>query len=825
MPTLIIDNKEIQVKPGTSIMEAATMLGGYIPHFCYHPKLSVAGNCRMCLVEVEKMPKPVVACAMPVSDGMVVRTSSDMAQRARRGVMEFLLINHPLDCPVCDQGGDCSLQDLAMKYGPDRSRFHETKRHAVDKDLGPLIETEMDRCIHCTRCIRFSVEIAGVEEMGATFRGDHMQIGTYVEQTLTSELAGNMAEICPVGALNDKPFHFQARNWELKHSVGLCSHCSVACHLRWDHIDNGIKRVKARSCDAINETWICDKGRYSYDGLTVGRLSKPMVRRDRGGATAGLAVVSWPEALEQAAALLKQVRPDEVAGLADAGLQSGEDLFAFQDFLRRVVGTPHIDHRLRQRDFSGDDVALTRADLLMNTPLAQIERADCIVLVGSDSRYDVPLLNLRVRKAAANGAAVFAIYPRQLNSTIVGMETVVVYPGNEAAFLDEVLLALTHQALTGETPAVRVAAALRKAQRPLLLLGDYAICHPMAEAMRRRVVAILQECQALGQGSSQGEKWNGYNRVDPSGNSAAAQDFGVVPHRGPGYHRLSAAAGRNVRAILEAAVAGEIKVLFLMGADPTIDAVEPALARAALAKAQVIYLGAFERPAVRMAHVVLPGVLIPEKMATLTNCEGRVQQSQQAVLPAGEAKEEWRILRALSDYFPERLGYDNLQQLRQAMAQTDHRYQPQSLSIGDLAPPCDHSPVTVGLPLNEGHPAHLGSGLLLLVERAFYHDDPVLRRSKIMAQLDGGAVVRMCPGDAARLHLGDGERAWISQGFGTPQIGLEMTVKLDTMVPEGVLFGSGGYSESLLQDLCSWDGFVAVAVSKSETGRLELRNG
>ncbi|MBF0159510.1 MAG: NADH-quinone oxidoreductase subunit NuoG [Magnetococcales bacterium] len=816
MPTLIIDNREIQVKPGTTIMEAARALGVYIPHFCYHPKLSIAGNCRMCLVEVEKMPKPVVACAMPVNDGMVVRTNSEMAQRARRGVMEFLLINHPLDCPVCDQGGECSLQDLAMKYGPDRSRFHETKRHAVDKDLGPLIETEMNRCIHCTRCIRFSVEIAGVEEMGATFRGDHMQVGPYVEKTLSSELAGNMAEICPVGALNDKPFHFQARSWELRHSDGLCFHCPIGCHVRRDHIDNSIKRVKARACDAINETWICDKGRYSYDGLSVERLLKPMARPSRG---APLVAVSWPEALERAATILKQVQPHEVAGLADVGVQSAEDLFAFQDLLRQVVGTPHIDHRLRQRDFSGDEVPLTRADLLMNTPLSQLEQADCIVLVGQDSRYEAPLLHLRLRKAAAAGATLFAIYPRRLDSTIATLETLIVHPGDEAIFLDEILLALTQQALSGETAASRVASALKKAKRPVLLLGDYAINHPMAEAIRRRVVAILNECQALGQGGGQ-EKWHGYNRVDSASNSAAAQDFGLVPHRGPGYRRLSGASGYHARAILEAAAEGKIKVLLLLGADPTVDTVEPALARAALAKAKVIYLGAFERPAARSADVLLPGLLIPEKIATLTNAEGRVQRSDRVLQPPGEAKEDWRVLRALSDHFPQPLGYRDLQQLHQAMAQTDHRYPLQPLSGRDLAPPCDHSPVTVGLPLNDDPCGHLGSGLLLVMERAFYHDDPVTRRSAIMAQLDCGPVARIHPDEGRRLGLSAGERVWITQG----QNRIGMVLALDDSVPVGTLFGRYSYLEALIQDLCSWDGFVAVDVSKQE-GKLELQNG
>ncbi|WP_193771125.1 NADH-quinone oxidoreductase subunit NuoG, partial [Candidatus Magnetaquicoccus inordinatus] len=379
MPTLIIDGKEISVQPGATIMEAARLLGVYIPHFCYHPQLSIAGNCRMCLVEVEKMPRPVVSCAMPVSEGMVVKTDSEMVRKGRQAVMEFLLINHPLDCPVCDQGGECSLQDLAMKYGPDRSRYYEQKRHAHDYDLGPLLETEMNRCIHCTRCIRFTDEIAGAPEMGAVYRGDHMQVGPYSSRPLSSELTGNLAEICPVGALNNKPFHFQARGWELKKSDGICAHCAVGCHQRIDHLNNEVKRVMSRRCLEINQTWLCDKGRFAYDGLTRNRLEQPMIRSEESNQ---LVPASWAAALDRAAELLKHFKPEEVAGLASEAGQGAEELYAFQDFLRNVVGTAHLDHRLRQRDFSADEMPLTRADLSMNTPLSQMGKADLILLIG-----------------------------------------------------------------------------------------------------------------------------------------------------------------------------------------------------------------------------------------------------------------------------------------------------------------------------------------------------------------------------------------------------------------------------------------------------------
>lgn len=793
MPTLIIDGKEITVPPGTSIMEAARRLGVRIPHFCYHPKLSVAGNCRVCLVGVEKMPRPVPACAMPVGEGMVVSTSSPAVEEARRGVMEMLLINHPLDCPSCDQGGECDLQDYAMKYGPDRARFHEEKRQTPDHDLGPLIETVMNRCIHCTRCIRFSEEISGVEEMGAVWRGDHMAVGPYVQKSLSSELSGNLAELCPVGALNLKPYHFQARSWELRNAFGICNHCAVGCHVRRDHQNGVVKRVMADSCDAINETWLCDKGRFAYDGLTVDRLEYPQWR-----SSAGLHRITWQEALDRVAELLKGVKPEEVAGLAD-DRQAAEDLFAFQDLLRNAIGTLHLDHRLRQRDFSADQTALTRADLLMNTPLANLPQADVVLLIGCDPRQETPILNLRLRKAAQAGAKVWALYPRRLDSNVPGLRTVVTLPGSEGVFLEQVLDGLAGGAVEGD--AATLAAALRGAQRPVVLVGDYAIGHPRAESLRRQAVAVMAACNALS-----GE-WKGYNRVRSRGNAAAAQDLGVVPHRGPGYARLDKV-GKNAREILEAAAAGEIKVLFLLGSDPILEAVDAGLARQALKKAKVIYLGAFRTPAIDYAELLLPGVAISEKEGSYTNCEGRVQRSGKAAKPPGEAKEEWQVLRALSDRFPSSLGYNTLAVLRAAMAAADHRYQVSD--PGEMRPPCDHSPVTPGLPSEPAGMADEGVGMTLVAVAPLYADDPVARRSATLAKLDQGSVLRINPTDAAQAGIGQGQRVRLIQGDKT----LDLDATLDGGLPRGVVMGSLGYDPGLIQDLTTWQGeFPKVSVT------------
>ncbi|MBF0582780.1 MAG: NADH-quinone oxidoreductase subunit NuoG [Magnetococcales bacterium] len=798
MPTLIVDGKEISVQPGATIMDAARLLGVYIPHFCYHPQLSIAGNCRMCLVEVEKMPKPVISCAMPVSDGMVVKTDSEMVRKARKAVMEFLLINHPLDCPVCDQGGECSLQDLAMKYGPDRSRYHEFKRHAHDYDLGPLVETEMSRCIHCTRCIRFSDEVAGVPEMGAVFRGDHMQVGPYVEKSLSSELSGNLPEVCPVGALNNKPFHFQARGWELKKSEGICAHCGVGCHVRVDHLNGEVKRLMARRCADINQSWICDKGRFAYDGLTQARLEQPVVRSE---STYAREEVSWAAALDRTAELIKRFKPEEIAGLASDGVQGGEELFAFQDFLRHVVGTADLDHRLRQRDFSGDEQPLTRADLLMNTPLTALGKADVVLLVGADPRFEVPLLNLRLREASLAGTRIFAIHPRQLKANLANFSQIVLQPGAEVAFLQGMLQALEGGAVAPEAAAL--VAAWQGAKRPLLLLGDYAVSHPQAETIRRLAVALLEKVSALG------SEWNGFNRLVSRGNGAAAQDMGVVPHRDPGYKRLERR-GRNARQILQAAADGEIKLLLLLGCDPTLEGVDTRLGRAALAKAYVVYVGAHQTPAAMQADVVLPGLAITERDVTLTNVEGRAQRSGMAVMGPVQAKEDWRIFRALSDRFATPLSYNTREALRSRMAAADHRYALDDLEPGELSAACDHSPVTVGLPLEaRAGQAVVGqeAGLVLVLEPTFYQDDAVTRHSAILGQLAQGrsaavGSLRINPQDAARQKVQAGQSVRLIHG----ERSLECVAALDAAVPVGAVFGDMGQAAVLMQDLCDWDG-------------------
>ncbi|MBF0422279.1 MAG: NADH-quinone oxidoreductase subunit NuoG [Magnetococcales bacterium] len=780
MPTLIIDDREISVKPGATIMDAAKLLGIKIPHFCYHPGLSVAGNCRMCMVEVEKMPKPVISCAMPVNEGMVVRTDSEMVRKARRGVMELLLINHPLDCPVCDQGGECKLQDYALKYGPDRSRFHEHKREVPNHDLGPVIETEMDRCIHCTRCIRFSTEVAGVEEMGAVFRGDHMKVGPFPNlRSLTSELSGNMAEICPVGALNLKPFHFLARGWELQRQEGVCCHCAVGCHTNVETMDNRIYRVKSRKCPSINQEWLCDKGRFAFEGMVEGRLQTPQMVPHGGGS---LTEATWAEALDRAAEIIKGVSPEEVAGLAGDWGQGAEELYAFQDFLRHVVGTPHLDHRLTQRDFSADAIPLGRADLMLNTSLEAMERADVIFLIGADPRFEMPLLNLRLRRATLAGASVWSMGPGYLTTNLENVDQTVVDPGEECRFLHGVWKAMRTVGRSGV--ANSWAGAMKKALRPVVLLGRYAIEHPQAEKVRRLAVAILEQAESVEVG------WKGYNRMHSAAGAAAAQDMGVVPHRGPGYKSCSRV-GLNAKEILEQGALGKIKVLVLLGTDPETDAVDPYLATAAMGETQVIFIGAYRTRAAQMAQVVLPGLVHGERSATVTNVEGRVQRNERAVNGPLMAREDWRILRALSQRFARPLSYDDLEGLRTAMGREVSGYDPNVVGSMKGGLPCDHgSEVIRGLDWDPGSIATTGADehhLILVVKPSFYRDTTMSRGSKTMAKLDGGAQLRIGAVQAKKFRIVSGGRVSIECNGHSA----ELEAVVDERVDGSILLGSG----------------------------------
>ncbi|MBM3486817.1 MAG: NADH-quinone oxidoreductase subunit G [Alphaproteobacteria bacterium] len=617
MAKLTIDGIEIEVPDGVTVLQACEMAGREIPRFCYHERLSIAGNCRMCLVEMEKSPKPIASCAMPVGNGMVIKTNTAMVQKARQGVMEFLLINHPLDCPICDQGGECDLQDQAMAFGFDRSRFLEMKRAVKDKDLGPLIETHMTRCIHCTRCIRFATEVAGVEELGATGRGEHMEVGTYVERSLTSELSGNLVDLCPVGALTSKPYAFNARPWELNRIESVDVMDAVGSSIRIDSRGGAVLRVLPVLNEDINEEWISDKTRHACDGLRRQRLDRPYVRRD-----GRLVETSWQDAFAAIAARMKGLAGTRIAAIA-GDLVDAEAMTALRD-LMSALGSPHVDCR---QDGARLDPAC-RAGYVFNTTIAGIEEADACLLVGTNPRREAAILNARFRKRWLAGGFKIALIGEPADLTYkyehlgAGPRTLADIAAGRHGF----------------------AQTLREAKRPMLVLGQGALA-------RADGAAVLATARRIAEGHGLVcDDWNGFNVLHTAAARVAGLDLGLVPGAG----------GRDVAGILAGAASGEIEVVYLLGADE-IDT-------SRLGRAFVVYQGHHGDAGAHRADVVLPGAAYTEKSGTWVNTEGRVQRGAQATFPPGDAREDWKILRALSGALGRPLGFDTLDAVRARMA-------------------------------------------------------------------------------------------------------------------------------------------------------------
>ena len=614
MPKLTIDGQEVEVAPGSTVLQACEAAGREIPVFCYHPRLNIAGNCRMCLVELEKSPKPIASCAMPAADGMVIRTDSPSVHKARRGVLELLLINHPLDCPICDQGGECDLQDLTLFYGPDHSRFAENKRAVADKDLGPLISTHMTRCIHCTRCIRFLNEVAGVEELGACSRGEHMEITTWIEAALSSELQGNIIDLCPVGALNSKPYEYRARSWELKKTESIDVLDALGCNIRVDSRGNEVMRVLPRLHEGINEEWISDKTRFAYDGLRRRRLDVPMVKRD-----GKLREASWSEALQVAAERLGGVAPGRIAALI-GDLVDLESMVLLKD-LCAALGVPHVECRQ-------DGARLghgPRSSWLFNPTIAGIERADVCLLVGCDPRAEAPVLNARLRKRWRQG----------------GFRIARIGPPRDLTYPVEELGAGPHTLQELVAGGIAFAERLREARAPLVIVGSGAVA-------RADGAAVLALAAAL---PAQREDWNGFAVLHRAASRVGGLELGLVP--GPG--------GRDLAGILQGVAAGDIEVVYLLGAD------EIDLPRSA--HAFVIYQGHHGDRGAAAADLVLPGAVYTEKHGTYVNLEGRPQRAKLAVFPPGAAKEDWRILRALQDALGQASDIATLGDVRARIAQ------------------------------------------------------------------------------------------------------------------------------------------------------------
>ena len=616
MPKITIDDIELEVEAGLTVLQACELAGKEIPRFCFHERLSVAGNCRMCLVEMERAPKPIASCAMPVGDGMVIRTDTDLVKKAREGVMEFLLINHPLDCPICDQGGECDLQDQAVGYGYDRSRFGESKRAVDDKNLGPWVKTIMTRCIHCTRCVRFATEVAGVPELGATGRGEHMEIGTYVEKALTSELSGNMIDLCPVGALTSKPYAFMARSWELSKTESIDVMDALGANIRVDARGPGVMRILPRNNDDVNEEWLSDKGRFANDGLARQRLDKPYVRKD-----GKLAPVSWDQAFAAIAGRLDGMDGAKIAALA-GDLVDTEAMAALKD-LMAALGSNNID--CRQDGASIGEGA--RAGHLFNSTIAGIDEADAILIIGSNPRWEAPVLNARIRKRYLEGG---------LSIGVIGEALELTYRYEHLGAGTDALAAITD----GTSP---FAGVLKDASKPMIILAAGAVARPDGAAVLAAARAIAESSGAVRDG------WNGFNML----HSRAARVGGIEVGFLPG------ASGLGTNAILDGAASGAIEAVYLLGAD------EIDMSR--LGDAFVIYQGHHGDAGAHRADVILPGAAYTEKNATYVNTEGRAQRAQLATFPPGDAREDWAIIRALSAVLGKTLPYDTLSDLREKM--------------------------------------------------------------------------------------------------------------------------------------------------------------
>jgi len=690
---LIINDREIEADDNLTLLQACELAGAEIPRFCYHERLSVAGNCRMCLVEWVGAPKPQASCALqvrdifPNRDGTPARinTNSPVARKAREGVMEFLLINHPLDCPICDQGGECDLQDQAMGYG--RAAFHrynENKRAVEDKYMGPLVKTIMTRCIQCTRCVRFATEVAGVPDLGATGRGEEMEITTYLEKAFASELSGNVVDLCPVGALTSKPYAFVARPWELRKTPSIDVMDAQGCNIRVDARGAEVLRVLPRVNDEINEEWISDKARHACDGLRRQRLDRPFVRRN-----GKLQEASWAEAFGAIAEQVRSTRPEAMAAVV-GDLAAAEEIKALKD-LMLSLGATSIDCRQDGAKIG----AGPRPSWLFNSTIAGVDAADSILLVGTNPRWEAPVLNARMRKAWLNS---------RLRIANIGAPYDLTYPVEQLGASPNALAQLAD----GKNAFLDV---LKDAKRPMIIIGPGALARPDGASILKRAAGIARDTGVIGPAGSVAEGgWNGFNVLHAAASRVAGLDLGFLPRDG----------GRDVAAIIDGAQKGQIGFLYLLGADE--------LDVAHLGRAFVVYQGSHGDRGAHYADVVLPGAAYTEKDGLYVNFEGRVQQALRASFPPGEAKEDWAILRALSDVVGKPLPYDDLDGVRQAITGEAPHFAQLGLSPRNPgADPAIWDHVGAEGALDNGAP--LASPI-----DDFYLTNPIARASETMAE-------------------------------------------------------------------------------------------
>lgn len=743
MVNIEIDGRKIATESGSTVIEAAHEAGIYIPHFCYHKKLSIAANCRMCLVQVEKAPKPLPACATPVAEGMKVYTHSAQAVKAQKGVMEFLLINHPLDCPICDKGGECDLQDQAVGYGMSGSRYHEEKRVVLPKDIGPLVgAVEMSRCINCTRCVRFGIEIGGVMELGQAFRGEHAEIMAFVDSTVDSEVSGNMIDLCPVGALTSLPFRYNARSWELSRRRGVSPHDGLGSNLSLQVKNNRVMRVTPIENEDVNECWLSDKDRFSYEGLYAPeRLTQPMVRRD-----GEWQAVSWQVALEYVANALRQISSgagaEQIGALATPH-STLEELYLLQKLVRGM-GSHNVDFRLRQSDFSADGKQAGAPWLGMS--VAELGQADRYLVVGSFLRKDHPLLAARIRVAARRGAQVNVIHSSDDDLLMKVANKSIVAPDALVDALGQVAKAVAAKQKEG------IAGSLASGERVVVLLGNFAQQHPQAAQLQ----SLAQQIAAATSGK--------FGFLGEAANSVG----GYLANAVPGVQGLNAAA----------MLAAPRKAYLLLNAEPELDCADAQQATHAMHAADlVVALTAYRHQATEYADVLLPIAPFAETSGTFVNTEGRVQSVRGAVKPQGEARPAWKVLRVLGNLLNvPGFEYDDSESVRdEALANVDVAARlNNSLSGAVQAAPAG------------------SSGLQRVADVPIYSADAIVRRAKsLQATRDAAAPRAYLHGDELkRLNLASGDVVKVTQGQGSAQL----VAVADDRLPRGVVRVAAGHA-------------------------------
>ena len=613
MPKITVNEKEIEFEEGMTVLQVCELAGVEIPRFCYHERLSIAGNCRMCLVEMEKSAKPIASCAMPATEGMKIKTNTPFVEKARKGIMEFLLANHPLDCPVCDQGGECDLQDQSLFYGLDNTRYKENKRQVKEKYMGPLIKTQMTRCIHCTRCIRFATEVAGITELGAIGRGEDMEITTYLEKSMQSELSANVIDLCPVGALTSKPYAFEARPWDLKKTESIDVMDAVGSNIRVDTYGWEVKRILPRVNDNINEEWISDKTRYACDGLTKQRLDTPYIREN-----GKLKRVSWDQATKLLAQKLETFKPNEVAGIV-GDLADLEMIYSFKNFFEKSLKSKNIECRQDKIYINPKE----RMNYIFNSTISGIEDSDLILLVGTNPRLEATILNARIRKAHLKGKVeVYAI----------GNPGDLTYPykniGSNTSVIQDIC-SNNH----------KISEKIKKSKKPIVIIGESALLGKTGKYVFETIKNFLFENNFIG------KNWNSLNILNQHASRVGAIDLGVY-----------SISEKDNFLFFDKLDNNDFKFLYLLGADNiNFDKKDKF----------IVYQGSHGDKGAEMADIILPGAAYTEKNGLFVNLEGKIQKAYKASYPPGEAKEDWVILKELSDVLNRPLGYNNINQLRE----------------------------------------------------------------------------------------------------------------------------------------------------------------